>query len=228
MTIIAWDGETLATDSKVSKADLDGHYVEGRKIWVFDQPVLFKRKRGGDLRFLAAALTGSGRFGVPIIEGITNYCRDGTKTLNNYREDWARLGAHWPESGVAQVLLVGADADGVPVCYRMVRSQENPLVSEAPGTCFGSGSTNLGLFTTMGLSAVEMVELGILAQPKWCGGTIQTYHVPSGTLGSLASGQVDLLELKTKAQTMAVGAVNQFFAMADGTQQKIKCFMPAK
>ena len=210
MTIIAWDGSTLASDSKVSKAELEGYYVEDRKIWLFDQPVVYERKRGGDLLFNAAALTGSSRFGIPIIDGITNYCRDGTKTLNQYREDWVRLGAHWPEAGLAQVILVGKDSSGVPVCYRLVRSQENPVVFEAPGTCFGSGSMKLTPFLGLGLSAVELVTLGILAQPKWCGGEIQVYTVGDDSL-TTQPNSLSVASIHEKARTLAVGAIDQFF-----------------
>ena len=211
MTIIAWDGVVLATDSKVSKADLDGHYVEGRKIWAFDQPVLFKRRRGGDLRFHAAALTGSCQTGIPIIDGITNYCRDGSKTLNEYRDTWARLGAAWPDANVTKIILVGVDLAGVPVCYRMIRSQQNPLMEVNPGATFGSGSTPLDPVFGMGLSAVELVDLGIAAQPQWCGGKIQTYHVPTGVLASQESGQIDHENLRVRVQKRSAEILDGFF-----------------
>ena len=213
MTIIAWDGCVLASDSKVSKADLDGHYVEGRKIWVFDQPVLFKRKRGGDLRFHAAALTGSCRAGVPIIEGIINYCRDGSKTLNEYRDSWARLGASWPDANVAKIILAGVDHSGSPVCCQMMRSQEKPLAEVAAGATFGSGSVPLGPVFGMGLSAVELVELGIAAEPRWCGGKIQTYHIPTKTLASQESGQLDHEELRVKVQKRSDEILEDFFRL---------------
>lgn len=157
MTTVAWDGQTLASDSQ---EELNGWATYGARKIHLVRPGVY------------VGLSGSDALGDHYLNTLNKFWTDAIEEIPARKLDGSPL----EEDSNIQALMIDTRS-GTPLCYRLFLGGLQPV---AGPQAIGSGAAMAYPALLLGRSALSAVEFAIKHDP-YSGGEIQYVDVMSGT-----------------------------------------------
>ena len=198
MTIIAWDGLTVAADSMTTDKR-NGQCYQSLKIQRLIQPLTVSTKCPAVITAVAAA--GNRSITSTLVKAIIGFK---TGTLSEYLRKREELGAYWPEWDSCQIAVIGLLKD--KPFFAIIRQGQ---VREAlkPVT-LGVSYTPIDTFVSAVTPAEYVFTMSHL-YPDSCGGEITSYDPATDALSFVDTSGFNPEEIKAKLTTAFINYLSK-------------------
>lgn len=201
MTIIAWDGKTLAADSMTTDK-LSGQCYQSLKIQRLIRPVKLDAKSNTIITAVCAA--GNRAITGGIVKAIVTLKHGSLTGFLRRREE---LGAYWPDWKSCQIGLVGMDGD--EPFFGVI--QQGRVRKALRAAVLGVTDTPIDMFVTALDSPAEYVFTILHLYPDSCGGSIVSYDPLTDTLSFVDASDFNPEKIKSKLTS----ALNDYLSKVD-------------